>query len=200
MSFRKEKKVCLSAYEARHLKLYLINKGMTELFPPRHIQSIYFDNVGLDCFIHSEQGILPRKKIRIRWYGEEVQRSSLEIKISSVEGRYKTTKLLDLKEQENLFKSGIFDSDYGLCRATTKVSYKRAYYMLKNIRITFDSDIRYSRYSSQIVQSEKEEVVELKADINVPDDILESLLSIPFSRFSKYSRSVLKSMPYHPSK
>ena len=63
-------------------------------------------------FVDSEEGTLPRKKIRIRSYktaDHAEQDSNLEVKISSVEGRYKTSKELDVSESEEFLQQGYFD-------------------------------------------------------------------------------------------
>ena len=57
--------------------------------PSRQVNSIYFDTPKLDFYTASEEGILPRKKIRIRWYNENTNKVFKETKISSIEGRYK---------------------------------------------------------------------------------------------------------------
>ena len=56
---------------------------------PDFSSSIYFDNRTLDMFSDSEEGNLPRKKIRLRSYPPNSNKKNLEIKISSIEGRFK---------------------------------------------------------------------------------------------------------------
>ena len=88
MSFRKEKKFRLSFSDMLEMKKNLLSLGMIELYPPRLINSCYFDSNDLRLHNESEEGVLPRKKIRIRWYGQESYFTK-EVKISSIEGRYK---------------------------------------------------------------------------------------------------------------
>ena len=61
MSFRKEKKYRLTFSELAILKQKLLNSGMTNLYPPRIVNSCYFDTPELKLFNESEEGILPRK-------------------------------------------------------------------------------------------------------------------------------------------
>ena len=68
MSFRKEKKFKLTKSDLSLLKVELLHKGMKFLHPKREINSCYFDTNNLKMFHDSEEGILPRKKIRLRWY------------------------------------------------------------------------------------------------------------------------------------
>ena len=70
MTFRKEKKYRLTKYEFYKLKDILTSSGMKSLFEPRKVNSLYFDTPELAMFLDSEEGVLPRKKIRVRWYNE----------------------------------------------------------------------------------------------------------------------------------
>ena len=56
---------------------------MRELYPKRVINSCYFDSHDLRCFYDSDEGVLPRKKIRLRWY-ENKKKITKEIKVSSI--------------------------------------------------------------------------------------------------------------------
>ena len=77
MSFRLEEKIELHISD--YLKiLFLIKKnGGNEIFKERKISSLYFDNKNYDMFLDSEEGVLPRKKIRIRNYPEEKKKKFL---------------------------------------------------------------------------------------------------------------------------
>ena len=66
MTFRIEKKYRLTKSEQLLIKSKLIKKGMKILYPSREINNCYFDTKDLRCFFESEEGMLPRKKIRIR--------------------------------------------------------------------------------------------------------------------------------------
>ena len=65
------------------------------MYEPRKINSLYFDTLSLQSFSDSEEGTLPRKKIRVRWYND-FEKLTIEKKISSVEGRYKQQNSLKL--------------------------------------------------------------------------------------------------------
>ena len=66
MSFRKEEKIIISDTEISNLKSMITEKGFKIIYPPRKIDSIYFENLDLQCFYESEEGIVPRKKFRIK--------------------------------------------------------------------------------------------------------------------------------------
>lgn len=191
MSFRKERKFRLTSSGAKELKALLTNKGMTLLHPNRKITSQYFDTLDLRAFEESEEGVLPRYKIRVRWYNTDQSILALERKTSSIEGRFKTTKAIRFIEFEAMKRRGTLDKDYGKIFPSVVVSYRRSYFDYQGIRITFDTDIRYSYNRSTGQFRDLEEVVEIKAPFDASNEFLEAIISVPTSRFSKYSRSFL---------
>ena len=193
MSFRKEDKFRLSYSDMVKIQDHLISLGMKELYPSRVINSCYFDNDSLTLFHESEEGVLPRKKIRIRWY-DKVMSFTKEIKTSSIEGRFKSLKKNPkLKHLEDVLNSQYFDSSYGILKPSLLVSYERQYFSLKLLRITFDRNIsyRYLKYSSEVITKENETVMEVKTPIDCSDDYIKSIITQPTERFSKYSRGLL---------
>ncbi|MDA8605211.1 VTC domain-containing protein [Gammaproteobacteria bacterium] len=191
MSFRKERKYKLTIYEFNILKDLLVKKGMKKLYEPRKINSLYYDNELNEMFHHSEEGVLPRKKIRIRWYNTNFK-SNLETKISSLEGRFKTTKPVCVNSIED-FPKNFVDQDYGLVSPSLLVSYIREYYSINSMRLTFDSFIEYTYFKdlSKTVYKDPEKVMEVKVDIDTADDYIETLIPYATVRFSKYSRGML---------
>jgi hypothetical protein len=193
MSFRKERKYQLSFSDQKLLKKNLLSKGMKELYPSRKINSCYFDNVILTMFHDSEEGVLPRKKIRVRWYDQE-NKSKLETKISSIEGRFKTSKIFDkfdlIRQNYNIY---LIDKVYGKIKPSLIVSYDREYYVLNSLRLTFDYNIEYTdlRLLLQKKYNDNNCVTEVKTNIDIPDDFIEKIIEHPTSRFSKYSRGLL---------
>ena len=191
MSFRKERKYKLTIYEFNILKDLLTKKGMQKLHEPRKINSLYYDNEYNEMFYHSEEGVLPRKKIRIRWYNTNFK-SNLETKISSIEGRFKTTKPVSVESIKD-FPKHIVDQIYGGLTPSILVSYVREYFIVNNMRLTFDSYIKYTNFRdfSKRVYEDPEKVMEIKVDIDTSDDFIETLIPYATVRFSKYSRGIL---------
>ena len=191
MSFRKERKYKLTIYEFNILKDLLTKKGMQKLHEPRKINSLYYDNEYNEMFYHSEEGVLPRKKIRIRWYNTNFK-SNLETKISSIEGRFKTTKPVSVESIID-FPKHIVDQIYGGLTPSILVSYVREYFIVNNMRLTFDSYIKYTNFRdfSKRVYEDPEKVMEIKVDIDTSDDFIETLIPYATVRFSKYSRGIL---------
>ena len=192
MSFRKEKKFRLTLSDFQILKFSLFERGMNEIYPERKVKSYYYDTTDLKMFKDSDEGILPRKKIRVRKYNEE-NIYNQEIKITSEEGRYKTTKPLKEPFKKNYYES-FLDNQYGQLIPTLFVSYFRKYYFLDNLRITFDRNISYQNLRTDlgVKMIDPECVMEIKTDISTDDDFIFNIIDIPTSRFSKYCRGILK--------
>ena len=131
MSFRSENKFIINKNKIFEFKQWLSKNNYSQLFPKRKINSVYFDNKNFMIYKDSIEGTLPRKKIRIRTYSsnffEDTNKFNYEIKISSVEGRYKTSNKL-IKNINNIF-NGIFDNQYGMCYPVLNVIYEREYYI-----------------------------------------------------------------------
>lgn len=191
MSFRKEKKFRLTCYDYESLKNELLLKGMAPLYAKREINSLYYDDENHSMYHDSEEGLLPRRKVRIRWY-DDIEKASREVKISSFEGRLKTSSLVHAASENSLPKR-LCDPYYGIIFPSLLVSYTREYFSFESMRITFDSDIKYfnHRLAQNISSTDEERVMEIKVGIDVPDDYIQSLIPRPTSRFSKYSRGVL---------
>jgi SPX domain protein involved in polyphosphate accumulation len=196
VSFRKEKKFRVTVSDFYRFQSQLHQQGMETLFKPRLITSVYFDTVDLKMFNDSEEGVVPRKKVRIRWYDDN-KVFTLENKTSSIEGRFKvTSKLKNNISESELFTRNRMDAQYGNVQPTLKVSYKRSYFVFNEMRITFDKDICYQnlKYTDRQKYYDPERVIEIKIPSNCPDDFVEKLIPFPTARFSKYSRGILFSL------
>lgn len=164
---------------------------MSVLYPSRRVNSIYFDTKNLKMFTESEEGTLPRKKIRLRWYNDD-ENKSFEEKISALEGRYKKTKNFNFLVKK-LDKLRFLDPDYGTITPSLIITYNRKYYSYKNLRITFDQEIEYKRVRGVVPLSKKDKecVIEIKAPHNVSTDYVSNILHNPTERFSKYARGII---------
>ena len=188
MSFRNEEKLQLDKSKSFLFLDYLYKKKAKKIFKNRKISSIYFDNKNFDMYNHSIEGLVPRKKIRLRYYNEDKKEFQYEIKIKSAEGRYKISK----KTINNTVLNGFFDTDYGQLKPVTIVSYTRSYYLLKNLRITLDQNIEYQNYNNKRIFRDNNIVAEVKSSFNYPKDVIEQLFPFTRIRFSKYCNSIEK--------
>tara|TARA_B100001250_G_scaffold412260_1_gene443011 strand:+ start:1455 stop:2051 length:597 start_codon:yes stop_codon:yes gene_type:complete len=191
MSFRKEKKIKLTLSDQKAVKKNLLSNGMKILYPARQVNSCYFDTKDLRFFHDSDEGILPRKKVRIRHYNYD-NIYTKETKITSEEGRFKKTKPFEKDISKLNYSLTLNDLSVGIIYPSLIVSYYREYFLFEKLRITFDSLIRYKNLLSHIPWTERDPecVIEIKTSIEIDDDFIFNVINMPFSRFSKYCRGL----------
>jgi|TARA_B110000114_G_scaffold149401_1_gene159806 SPX domain protein involved in polyphosphate accumulation len=191
MTFRIEKKLFIKKDNLLDFKEKILSIGTKDLYKSRKVQSLYFDNKNKDMYNESIEGLLPRKKIRVRNYPHNDSKYFLlENKISSIEGRFKKNKEISQKVFDNLKFNGIFDKTYGVCKPILSVIYDREYLINNNVRITIDTNILYNMYNNKIVKDDKNIVVELKTSINQNIDVLFEKFPFQEIRFSKYCNGI----------
>ena len=193
MSFRIEEKILVNKNQILDFKKFCLNISAKKLYETRIIKSLYLDNNNRDMFTDSVEGVLPRKKIRIRQYPEnKLQEFFFEEKISSVEGRFKKRKKITRDNFTKIKKTGYFDNIYGNCKPLVYVEYKRKYLNLNKDRITHDTDIKYYLFSKKLIKYDKNQIFEIKANYKTDIDELQLVYPMTRSRFSKYCNAVKK--------
>ena len=188
MTFRIEEKVILHISDYfKILKIMGTENKNLRLFPSRKISSLYFDNKDNDMFLDSEEGTLPRKKIRIRTYPQDNEKKFfLEKKINSFEGKFKKSVLISKDQFLQFSKKGIFDKNYNNCTKKFWVKYEREYFLYLGNRFTVDKNIQFEvdnrNVSFEMYDKLIMEVKSKNLDLNIFDG------EFPFtrSRFSKY--------------
>lgn len=214
---RYERKYFLNGVSHREVKLLLDlhPKLFRESFPPRFVNNIYLDSLGLGCYHANLAGVSPRQKYRIRWYGALHQKSAapvLEIKrkvnlagdkIRVPLGQWDTSLPITDRAIAHLIER----TDGERCvlgqfrdlRCILANRYRRSYFESSDglFRITIDRAIqffpfRYARLIVGKVVNEPGVVVEIKYPTSL--DIMgeEVARRFPFriSRISKYVRGV----------
>jgi len=191
LTFRSEEKIILNKQEVALLKAEFLKKKIKTLYPIREINSIYFDTDDLKLYQDSEEGTLPRKKIRIRNYPfSKNNLFFLETKISSVEGRYKISVNLNKNLKNNYLESGILDAQYGILKKKILINYKREYYFFNDVRFTLDYDIKYSTLTGAQFYFEKFIIFEIKSSLNYDHQLIQNIISLTRYRFSKYDQAI----------
>ena len=193
MSFRIEEKLFFKSENIFEFRKFLSKESAKTLYTKRVIKSLYFDNLKLDMYKDSIEGSVPRKKIRVRNYPNADDKNYyLETKISSVEGRFKTRKIITKDEFEDLKKRGLLDNIYGTCLPNLYVTYEREYAKINDVRISIDKNISYENFLTNQVYNDSNSIVELKTSIRKNLD--ELIKTFPFQkiRFSKYCFAVEK--------
>ena len=173
----------------------------------------------MDFFRQSVEGNRDRKKIRVRWYGEEKKEYDATLEIKNKEGAVSWKNLYEKQvtvnptetSWDNFLKS---DSDKLHLKNTFKtylptsiVSYKRDYYESKNkkIRVTIDQDLssyqQMSRFKVNFTHYKNHSslvIMEIKTAYEEEKLLNRVLQDFPFSakRFSKYCESLLPQTDY----
>ena len=189
MNFRIENK-----YKIDELYNYFVSNFAKVLYPRRKISSIYFDNNILSSYDESIEGIVPRKKIRLRTYTDKKifdlkNVFNLEVKINSVEGRLK--KISKDVDHLKLLNTGILDPIYGLMKPVIEVTYMREYYLIHNLRITLDTKINYKIFNKRKSTILNEEaILEIKSDNLDNLNYIDEKFNLMKTRYSKYSNAI----------
>ena len=192
MSFRKELKYIVDTNEQKIFKSYFLQKKMRTIFPKRTINSFYFDTKNLDLFRLGQEGVLPRKKIRLRWYNNNTKFCLKEQKFTTIEGRFKLTNKFKEFEIGNIKNYQFLDSIYGKLKPVILIIYNREYFLYNGMRLTFDSDINYCDIMSlsQTKRKDCKNVIEVKTNIETSNDFINYNIGTLDSSFSKYNRGL----------
>jgi len=180
---------------------WLQRSGAKPLYAPRLVSSTYFDTRDLLMFIDTVEGSTPRRKVRIRCYGNHGLNCSsdhfLETKETNEQGRRKASK--SCPNWRSLEVSGLVDSQYGLCTTAVHVTYRRSYFGVHGVRMTVDQDLSYASLRGSGVSNQEFNdlalAVEVKAPAHDSVDRLTNAFPFPVTKFSKYERAVAGLFP-----
>ena len=181
---RLEKKIFLKQNKIFFFNNYIKEKKFKRIFQDRLVNSIYYDNNKFQSFYDSEEGVAPRKKIRLRYY-ENSENLFLEKKYTFQTNRAKQK----FPKQQKKIVSSMYDSFYGIVRPIVKVSYLRSYYAFKNLRVTIDRNIEYNMYQSKFSIKDSSIVAEVKCSLSEENNF-NLIFPFPQTRFSKYCNAI----------
>lgn len=173
----------------------IIKLGGVQSYPTRQVNSIYFDDIFFSDFNDSEEGTVPRKKIRFRWYGKsEIKfpsKGTLEIKETHANHREKHSRRFDnpvssidlIKVAESIRNK--------ILQPVLLVSYKREYFETsEGLRLTLDYNIEFSKLDSNHAiiakSSDLSNILELKVGIDKDYESISREFSNLRVRYSKY--------------
>ena len=186
----------------KNINIFFNNKNLFETFPKRKIFSVYFDTDNFNDFYDSEEGTVPRKKIRFRTYdafesnNTKVVSGQIEIKKTLPENREKKT--INIKDKldnihlliKNFFKKPRYPKII--------ISYERSYYSdIYDDRFTLDKQIRYYNYNKSNLFKpyylEDKYILEFKSEkIIYNENTTYDFLEAYKVRFSKYCEGIKK--------
>ena len=196
--------------------------GFHSPFPPRRINSLYFDSYDFRALEHSLSGSSIRQKTRLRWSGktEDSRIPTLEFKCKQGHLSWKILQktkffidfnattwdaaFLDDEEKTIVDLSKTLPLSNG--RPTSLVSYSRRYFESGDgrLRVTLDEDLTFrdqTIYSGPNLEYYRHHPEKLVIEIKVAEkdsDLLQDLAkTLPFvpRRFSKYCESLLGHLP-----
>ena len=180
-------------------------------YPPRQVNSVYMDTPNLDAFNDHLAGVPVRRKLRFRWYGEDLSkaRGTMEVKNKSERAGWKIIQSVDcefdlahmtwseIMESLRVNTTDVVHELLCVARPVTLSVYFREYYVSADglVRLTIDSDLRSydqlmtARPNIWFPQPlEQAIIVELKSDVENAKYIADVLSHFPIrsNRYSKY--------------
>ncbi len=190
--------------------------GFRTAYPPRWVNSIYFDTPDLDSFNDHIAGVPVRRKLRYRWYGENLgiaHNGQVEVKNKSEAAGWKLIEKVapDLilennswarfMDQIRLETSGVVKELLSVTRPVLLTVYYREYYVSANqlVRLTIDSRMKgYDQYLTACPNlrfcqpGDKQVILELKSEVSKLSELTDVLSHFPArsSRYSKYVTNI----------
>ena len=181
---RIEKKFIFPNQASDLVKKILLGNNFKKLYSDRYITSIYIDNLNFDSAKDNINGVSERKKFRVRWYDDDLNKIYFEQKNKNNFFVWKNIKKLELDiNKKNLINkiyellsnnNKYIDTNYNY-KMVLKINYKRSYFISDQgeFRATIDTEINTSP------------VLDFNKVIGLPETILEF-------KFSKNSESYFR--------
>ena len=213
-NFRYERKFISSAKYDGYLDklLKFVCKGVYETYAPRRVNSIYYDTDSFELALQNIEGYKERKKIRIRYYGNELDKKTIFFEQKNKYGDVgnKIIKVIKNKnsfdfDYNSLSKERIFDdiNDHFLInfkgiRPKIFCSYFRQYFetSCRNYRFTIDRDMKFASFIGKNKLSEAlrntqktdKEIIEFKYSIINQNNASKIIKDFPLrvTKSSKY--------------
>ena len=119
---------------------------LSKSYPDRWVNNIYFDNINLDLFNQSIEGISKRSKVRLRWYGDfhSLKDPVLEIKSKSGHKNIKSSFVI----KDKLIYDKNFSKLYNILINSKSLSDKFRY-LLRELRPVLANRYFRSYHSSE---------------------------------------------------
>ena len=212
---RYERKFFIDRASAREVKFMIkvYPAVFRKLHPPRLVNNIYLESPRMACYQDNIDGISPRAKYRVRWYGETTQKKAaavLEIKrkanlvgdkLRLPLGSWDATEPIYNSTVAQLVKSGTGEATGPLAnrRCILANCYRRSYFQSADggFRLTLDEDVvfrafRRDRLDERRVVREPATIVEIKYPLanDSRADAVSGYFPFRVARISKYVRGV----------
>ena len=190
--------------------------GFRTAYPPRWVNSLYFDTHGLDTFNDHIAGVPVRRKLRYRWYGEDLtvaRQGQVEVKNKSELAGWKVIEKLtpdfefegrswaSLMDEFCRASSGLIRELLSVARPVLLTVYHREYFVSgdRQVRLTIDSKLKgYDQYFHARPnikfkhRGDEQVVLELKSRVGELARLTQALSHFPARavRYSKYVTNI----------
>ena len=190
--------------------------GFRVAYPPRWVNSIYFDTHGLDSFNDHIAGVPVRRKLRYRWYGEDLplaRNGQMEVKNKSELAGWKLIEKLSpdfllgnsdwayLTDEMRAASSGVIKELLSVSRPVLLTVYYREYYASadQQVRLTIDTQLKgYDQFLQPRPNltfshpGDGQAILELKSEVNRVNELADVLSHFPIraGRYSKYVTNI----------
>lgn len=196
MNFRFERKIAMGNGDLALVEPLLLSHaiGLRSAYPDRLVRNIYFDTIDRYSFNAHVVGVEARSKWRLRAYDQGTWQSLEEKrKIGDHGDKYYLDPTNAIKAYQD--NHGVIVSERELFPILENRYLRRYFHSpIWGIRVTLDTDMQFSRPSSQIWQRDDEycAIVEIKYDLENAKAGDNFLKSLPWriSRYSKYVRGL----------
>jgi hypothetical protein len=185
--------------------------GFRTAYPQRRVNNIYFDTYDLDTYNDHLEGVGLRRKLRYRWYGEDLSHARGQLEVKNKKGRVgwkiyqPIAASLDLADagwaeisrtlQEA--SSGVFAELLGVTRPVSINTYQRRYFVSADGRVRMTLDFDLLAYDQQLSTRPNLQfkapgvdviVLEFKSEITQAPALADALAEFPLRTiaFSKY--------------
>ena len=188
-------------------------EGFRTAYPPRVVNNIYLDTLELEALNANLSGVSGKQKLRIRWYGEDTDRPTLELKYKQNwlggKKRFRLPMSIELARSWSHIMADLVASVplswqfilQDTNQPTLINRYRREYYVTMDgdIRVTIDygQEVFDQSFSSRPnlhyrLPTEDQLVIELKGDASQAERLQEACAEFPIrlSRNSKYASNL----------
>ena len=152
---RIERKFVFGKHNKENIEKFLLVNNFKKVYPDRKINTIYLDTENFDNVRDNINGVSNRKKLRVRWYNDNLDKMYIEIKNKKNFNVWKNVEKINLKTNEknliedlkkNFFNIKFKNNNDFNYKFVLKTNYKRSYWLSNNnkIRATIDIDINAS--------------------------------------------------------
>lgn len=189
------KSIFWPSYKARVAQIVQSKFGASKEHEPRRVSSIYFDDQYLSCYHDSDEGLTPRKKYRLRWYGNADLTPSTEVCFEIKETfPYFRSKKINFRGAFRDFD--IFEECRGLpmLQPVLVISYNRQYFKNEFTRFTIDTEIESEGLAPLAPKKYNfhHGVLEFKFDRKINIDFISKQFPLMIMRSSKYCDALEK--------